>query len=215
MTFKLILKHAVFQTKTTLIHPEQILLLFGTPIVLLLIFQNKPAIFAFTLATCALASNFTSNTITMAFARRYGSLKYLAVTPLGLNGYIFGQSLSGTFTLLLQAPVAYLLASYLNLEIRFDLYVLIGLIALVFLFTQWAFLFASLMSAEKVLAFANIFFIGLVASGFFALESPLASVHPLGGLNSFASLNSSYLVIIFSLNLISYLLLKKVFKWLE
>jgi ABC-2 type transport system permease protein len=208
-------KYAIYEMSTILRHPEQLLLIIGTPIALLVLFPQQPHIFEFTLASCSLASSFTSLAINTAFARRYGTLKYLAVTPLGLRGVVIGQSLVGILLLVVQMPIVVFASVALDTAIHLNASVVISLPLLVMLFTQAAFLFASVLSAEKVLAFANLFFLIFLMSGLRLMNSDLSFLHPLSGVTTLDKGVLPYLLYLLVLNAGVYLSLRKYFKWLD
>jgi ABC-2 type transport system permease protein len=209
------LKHAKYELHNILRHPEQLLLIIGTPIGLLIAFRTHLQIVNFAIVSSALSSSFTSVAINTAFARRYGTLKYLSVTPVGIRGLVLGQSAVGVLLLGLQIPVVLIGAKLLTIEsaISFHLFLILPLV--VSLFTLMAYLFSSVLTAEKVLAFANITFLALIASGMVFQESSLAYLHPLAGV---AHLNETYLqyfsVLILS-NFVLLLALRRYFKWID
>ena len=208
-------KYAIYEMSTILRHPEQLLLIIGTPIALLVLFPHQPHIFEFTLASCSLASSFTSLAINTAFARRYGTLKYLSVTPLGLRGVVIGQSLVGILLLVVQMPIVVFASVALDTAIQLNASVVISLPLLVFLFTQEAFLFASVLSAEKVLAFANLFFLNFLISGLTLMNADFSYLHPLSGVTTLDKGVLPYLLYLLVLNAGINLLLRKYFKWLD
>ena len=215
MTLRLIFTHGMFQATNTFRHPEQLLLLLGTPVALLLGFSDRPNIFIFTLAACTLSSTFTSVAINTAFARRYGTLKYLAATPLGINGLVYGQVFAGLISLGFQILISQLLASTLNLQTEYSILVIFSLIGLVALFTAWSYIFASLLSAEKVLALANVFFIALIASGLLLTGTHYEILNPISAIGDLAANPLRFPALLILLNLASYITLKKVFKWTD
>lgn len=215
MNSKLIIKHSLFQVSNTLRNPEQILLLTGTPLAVMFFFADSKEIFSFTLATCVLSIAFTSNAITTAFGRRYGSLKYFSVTPLGLNGVVFGQAIAGILLVCIQLPFAVISAKILSVQTNINWTILLALLLQTVLFTQWAYIFASAFSAEKVLALANVIFLGLLISGVYMLGQNLNYLHPLAGITNTGIEFSFFLGILVFFNLISFVTLKKVFKWVE
>jgi len=209
------LHHAKYELGNILKHPEQLLLILATPISLLVLFPQTSSIFQFTLGACALSSSFVSISINTAFARRYGTLKYMAVTPLGLSGLVVGQTLVGAALFCLQIPISILAASYSKAEIAISLQTISLIPALLLVFSLLSFLFASVLSAEKVLAFANLFFVFILITGFKAIETSWGLVHPL---SAFAQSDQNYLQALFTL--LIYLatvsvLLRKFFKWLD
>ena len=208
-------KYAIYEMSTILRHPEQLLLIIGTPIALLVLFPHQPHIFEFTLASCSLASSFTSLAINTAFARRYGTLKYLSVTPLGLRGVVIGQSLVGILLLVVQMPIVFFASVALDTAIQLNASVVISLPLLVLLFTQAAFFFASVLSAEKVLAFANLFFLIFLISGLRLMNADLSFLHPLSGVTTLDKGVLPYLLYLLVLNAGINLLLRRYFKWLD
>lgn len=215
MSMQTSIKHARFELSNIFRHPEQLLLLIGTPVALLTMLPNQKLILEFTIGACAMASSFTSIAINTAFSRRYGTLKYLAVTPLGLRGLVIGQSLVGLSLLIVQLPVVYVtrLLTGFPPSTSFSIWFLLPL--LLIFFTQLAFLFASVLSAEKVLAFANIVFILAMVSGFKLLPTDWSMFHPL---SAFASGNENFpaaLAALLVLNAATNILLRKNFRWLD
>lgn len=215
MNIQTSIKHARFELSNIYRHPEQLLLLIGTPIALLTMLSSQDLILEFTIGACAMASSFTSIAINTAFSRRYGTLKYLAVTPLGLRGLVIGQTFVGLSLMILQLPVVYAtraLTGYPT-STTFGIWFLLPMLLL--LFTQLAFLFASVLSAEKVLAFANVVFILSMVSGYKLLTTDWAIFHPL---SAFATGDTSFLAALatlFILNMATNILLRKNFRWLD
>ncbi len=212
---KLAVKHGFFEYATILRHPEQLLLILGTPLATMYFLRLRDDAFDFTLAACALASSFTSLAINTAFSRRYGSLKYLAVTPLGIRGLVIGQFLVGVFLLGFQIPVVLISASILDVSMSFQLTTLVSLPLLILMFTQFAFLFASVLSAEKVLAFANLVFLTLLGTGIALIDSTFRFLHPIAGITAKTNNWLAYLLFLFALNNLLGIANRKYFKWLD
>lgn len=177
-----ILKHVKFEFFSILRHPEQLLLLAGTPIAALILLRNQSDTFFLALAISILASNFTSIAINTSFARRYGTLKYLAITPVGKTGIWVAQFLVGCLSLMLQVPILIAGSKFLHFEVSSGLSSLITVPLLIGFSSSLAFLFSSVMSAEKVLAFANVFFIAIAGTGVYLANSSYAYLHPLAGI---------------------------------
>jgi ABC-2 type transport system permease protein len=208
-------RYAIYEISTLLRHPEQLLLVLGTPIAVLVLLPEQPHVFDFTLAACSLASSFTSLVISTAFARRYGTLKYLSVTPLGLRGVVSGQTLVGIFLLAIQIPIVIATSLILEISIQFNTLNFISVPLLVLLFTQSAFLLAGVLTAEKVLAFSNLLFLAILISGVGLLQNDFSFMHPLAGATVFQAKGLSYLVSLIIFNTGLNILLRKYFKWLD
>jgi ABC-2 type transport system permease protein len=129
-----------------------------------------------------MASNFTSIAINTSFARRYGTLKYLAITPVGKTGIWVAQFVVGCLTLIVQVPLLVAGSIILDFKVSPSPSSLITVPLLIGFSSSLAFLFSSVMSAEKVLAFANVFFIGVAGTGLYLAESAYAYLHPLAGI---------------------------------
>jgi ABC-2 type transport system permease protein len=209
------LNHAIYELRNILRNPEQLLLIIGTPTALLVLFRDQSYIFSLTLASCALASSFTSVAINTAFAKRYGTLKYISVTPVGMKGLAIGQTLVGCLLLVFQIPYVSILALALDIEISLPLNAVIAIPFLVAIFTLLAFNFASLMSAEKVLAFANITFLAILASGFKFVGSNYSFLHPVSGITFRAGISWEYPLTLFVYTGLMSFALCKFFKWID
>ena len=215
MKLSLAAKHANYEFKNILKHPEQLLLLIGSPLTLIFAFKNNPLIFAFTLGVCTFASSFTSIAINTAFSRRYGTLKYLSTTPLELSGLLLGQSLVGIYLLIFQIPLVLLASVATGVPLAFHTEHFLTIPLQVLLFTLLAFTFSSLLSAEKVLALANIFYIGLIAASFVGLNTEFAAFSPLSGIALTGDKHLMFIVILLIYIGFLGLFLKKQFKWIE
>jgi len=209
------INHALYEFKNILRNPEQLLLILGTPSSLMIIFGDQKGIVPFTLAACALSSSFTSVAINTAFAKRYGTLKYFSVTPVGIKGLVIGQTLVGLLLLCLQIPFVLVLAVFLKIEISMANSAILAIPLLVVLFTLLAFNFASLMSAEKVLAFANVTFILIIASGLKLIGQDFGIFHPLAGIAFRDAIGADYLISLLVYVSILALALRKFFRWID
>lgn len=208
-------KHAAYELQNILKHPEQLLLILGTPIGLLFAFKNYANIANFSVASCALASSFTSVAINTSFARRYGTLKYLSVTPVGLKGIVGGQTMVGICLLILQLPVVFFVTDVIQINSGPDWKVFAVLPILILFFTQLAFLLSSVLSAEKVLAFANLAFLALLASGLMLWQSEYAFFHPIAGVVQINDSFLGHLAVLSTSNFVVFFALRRYFRWID
>ena len=207
--------HTRYEFVSIALHPEQLLLLMGTPIATLLVLQNHKNSLGLALAICIMASNFTSIAINTAFARRYGTLKYLVVSPLGKTGIWVSQFLVGCLALLIQLPILLIGAKYFDFSFQLNFAIVFEIPLLIAFCSSLAFLFSTIMSAEKVLALANVFFIAVAGSGIYWQENEFAKFHPLAGVLATGTDAVMYISIyILAVLAIVYVNVKR-FRWID
>ncbi|MDN5755220.1 MAG: ABC transporter permease, partial [Micrococcaceae bacterium] len=108
-----VVRHGGYETRAMLGNGEQLVLavalpllaLFGLPFTSILdgvaehrIDAAAPGV----LALCVMSTAFTGQGISTGFDRRYGVLRFLATTPLGRAGLIFGKALAVLAVLVVQ-----------------------------------------------------------------------------------------------------------------
>lgn len=110
----LVVAQGSWEVRSTLRNGEQLLLVLGIPVLLILVGSWLPALqispqtdgIAPMVAACVLASGFTSLAIATAFERRAAALTFLGTTPLGRSGLLLGKFLgAGVTTVLAVAAV--------------------------------------------------------------------------------------------------------------
>lgn len=173
-----ILRHGRYETATMLGNGEQLVLaavlpllaLFGLTFTDILDGIAEARIDAATpgvLALCVMSTAFTGQGISTGFDRRYGVLRFLATTPLGRAGLIFGKALAVLAVLVIQMVLVGGTALILGWRP-----VLSGApIAVVLLvlgaaaFTSLGLLIAGTVRPEATLAITNLAWILLAAGG--------------------------------------------------
>lgn len=210
-----VLNHSRFEFGSIIRHPEQLLLLIGTPIAVLILLQEQIHIFQLALAICIMSSNFTSIAINTAFARRYGTLKYLAVSPVGKSGIWIAQFLVGLASLIIQLPILLIGTRILDKSFETSALTLFAIPILIAFNSSLAFLFSTIMSAEKVLAFANVFFIAVAGTGVYFSGKPFSQFHPVAGIVEDGIAGITYLLLYTFLTAIIFFINVKRFRWID
>lgn len=194
-----VLAQGQWEVRTTLRNGEQLLLVLGIPILLMLVGTWVPSLgmsprtdgIAAILTASLLACCFTSVAIATAFERRAAALTFLATTPLGRSGLLVGKFLAVIVVSSMSAGTVIAAAALLGWRPSAPVAGQLALILTAYAvgavtFTAWGVLLAGLMRAEAVLAVANgvflmLIFLGGVAIPLSALPvawTPVAQVLP-------------------------------------
>lgn len=173
-----ILRHGRYETAAMLGNGEQLVLavvlpllaLFGLTFTDILEGVATHRIDAATpgvLALCVMSTAFTGQGISTGFDRRYGVLRFLATTPLGRAGLIFGKALAVLAVLVIQIVLVGGTALFLGW--RPELAGLPTAVVLLVLgaaaFTSLGLLIAGTVRPEATLAITNLAWILLAAGG--------------------------------------------------
>lgn len=169
----------MWEVRALLRNGEQLMVTFLMPVLALIVliqfksFDIGSPRTAIALAGCiamgVIAASFTSQSIMIAFDRRWGVLRMLSTTPLGPRGLLWGKVIAVAVLLVLQIALLFIVAVVFGnwhspglLSLVCAL-VLIALGALTFVACGMA--LGGTMRAEAVLAIANIAFVLVVAAG--------------------------------------------------
>lgn len=183
---RLIWSQAVFDTRNALRNGENLLLTLVIPVGVLVLVLKTPlggdrtAAQAFTaaLSLAVLATAFTSQAIGTGFDRRYGVLRMLGLSPLGVRGLLAARAIvslliiMGQLTLLLALTVA--LTGWFPTDPAAIAQAVLTILLGIWAYTAWAVLIAGALRAEATLAVANAVFLGLMFGG--GLAIPLDSL---------------------------------------
>lgn len=119
------------------------------------------------LAMAALASGFTGQAIGTGFDRRQGVLRFIATTPLGRSGFLFGRI--GSVILVQMLQIGTLSAIAFGLGWRpspTGIPLALGLLVLAYIpFVGFGLWLAGTLRAEAVLALANLLWVLFIAAG--------------------------------------------------
>ena len=183
-----------WEIRSTLGNGEQLLLVVGIPVILILVGAWIPALgispardgIAAILSASLLACGFTSLAIATAFERRSAALTFLATTPLGKPGLLIGKTIAVAVVSGISVSVVVLTAWMVGWRpaaiTAWQIAPIVLALALAGItFASWGFFIAGVLRAEAVLAVANAVFLGLVFVGGIAvplqaLPSPWRSV---------------------------------------
>lgn len=171
-----------WELRNTLRNGEQLLLVIGIPVLLILVGSWLPALqiapqtdgIAPIIAACVLASGFTSLAIATAFERRAAALTFLGTTPLGRSGLLLGKFLAVGLTTGISASAVVIAAVVVGwrpqpMPLGTAILLLLALLLASITCASWGFLLAGLLRAEAVLAAANAMFLLLVLLGGIAI----------------------------------------------
>jgi ABC-2 type transport system permease protein len=167
-----------WEVRSTLRNGEQLLLILGIPVLLILVGSWLPGLgiapasngIAPMLSASVLACGFTSLAIATAFERRSAALTFLATTPLGRLGLLAGKFIAVAIVSCVSicaVVVAALVVGWRPGSITAG-DVIVSLVALALTgiaCTSWGLLLAGVLRAEAVLALANAVFLALVFLG--------------------------------------------------
>lgn len=154
------------ELRNTLRNSEQLLLLIGTPVAVLALGASTNLVEnvgASALAAALTATCFTSVAITTGFERRYGVLRGYATTPLTTTDLVAAKALSAVVVGILQWCA--LCAAGVVSGTTVGPASLIALPMAAAALVPWALFLAMTLSAERVLALANLLFLALVLAG--------------------------------------------------
>lgn len=169
----------MWEVRALLRNGEQLMVTFLMPVLALVVliqfksFDIGTPRTAIALAGCiamgVIAASFTSQSIMIAFDRRWGVLRMLSTTPLGPRGLLWGKVIAVAVLLALQLALLLIVAIVFGawqptgVLTLMSAVVLIALGALTFVACGMA--LGGTMRAEAVLAIANIAFVLMVAAG--------------------------------------------------
>ncbi|MFM8351436.1 MAG: ABC transporter permease [Actinomycetales bacterium] len=176
-----------WEVRSTLRNGEQLLLILGIPVLLILVGSWLPGLgiapardgIAPMVAASVLACGFTSLAIATAFERRSAALTFLATTPLGRLGLLAGKVIAvGLVSCIsiVAVVVAGLFVGWRPADITAGglILILVALTLAGIACTAWGLLLAGVLRAEAVLAVANALFLALVFLGGIAV--PLSAL---------------------------------------
>ena len=210
-----------FEISSWLRNGEQALLNFVVPAITLAFsyFQStslQNTVIELTFITANAASAFTGLSIVMAFDRRYGILKFYATSPLGLRDFYVAKVLVALTISLIQSFAIYAIARLLQLSTPPLYLTLLTLALLTPFWVALAFLFASALSAENVLAAANGLFVLLVVTAIpLKISTVFSFINPMSwGVDL---LNAQYftLFIISVATCTAVFFAKRAFRWID
>jgi ABC-2 type transport system permease protein len=201
-TWRMIISQALFEFRTTLRNPEQLLLTLVIPLVLLvaLVAANivslgegrrvdlvTPGI----LALAVMSTAFTGLAISTGFNRRYGALRFLGTTPLSRSALVVATFIAVLLTEAVQVVLISLVALLLGWQPQGSWLMAIALlIAGTAAFSTWAIALAGVLRAEATLAVANAIYLILLLGGAVVIPASrmpatwgsIASILPSGAL---------------------------------
>lgn len=177
-----VLAQARFETAAVLRNGEQLLLTLVLPVIALVVLtrtefvpvpEPRPAAALAGVVALAVASQLTSQSIALAFDRRWGVLRLLATTPLGPRGLLAGRLGAVLAVLVVQLVVLIVAALILGwrpeASVGHAIGVLLGGALLTMLgaaaFVALAVLLGGTLRPEAVLAVANLLWVLLAAAG--------------------------------------------------
>ncbi|MFC7406938.1 ABC transporter permease [Georgenia alba] len=189
-----VLAQARFETAAVLRNGEQLLLTLVLPVIALAVMTRtalvpvpadlpRPTAAVAGVLALAVASQLTSQSIALAFDRRWGVLRLLATTPLGPRGLLLGRLGAVLIVLGVQTAVVLTAAAVLGWRPEPAPAPVLGAAVLLVLgtatFVGLAVLLGGTLRAEAVLAVANLLWVLLAAGG--GLLVPAASLPPVLG----------------------------------
>jgi ABC-2 type transport system permease protein len=210
-----------FEVVNWLRNGEQALLNFILPVMTLGVahfapVENKEVVVHLAIVGANVASAFTGLTIVMAFDKRYGVLKFYAASPLGLRGFYFAKVSVALTISLIQSAGLCIISKALGLPVPNVVSLLSLLVVATPFWVALAFIFASRLSAETVLASANALFVLLAASSVPMLSlKNIAIVNPVSA--GLLVLDQSWFAILaFATGaLFAMFVAKETFRWLD
>lgn len=172
---------ALFDTRNALRNGENLLLTLVIPVGVLVLVLKTPlggdrgpadALIA-ALSLAVLATAFTSQAIGTGFDRRYGVLRMLGLSPLGVRGLLAARAMVslliivGQLFLLLGLTLA--LTGWFPTDAAAISQAVLTILLGVWGYTAWAVLIAGALRAEATLAVANAVFLALMFGGGLAI----------------------------------------------
>ncbi|MEI2786001.1 MAG: ABC transporter permease [Candidatus Nanopelagicales bacterium] len=172
---------ALFDTRNALRNGENLLLTLVIPVAVLVLVLKTPlggdrspadALIA-ALSLAVLATAFTSQAIGTGFDRRYGVLRMLGLSPLGVRGLLAARAMvslliiGGQLVLLLGLTLA--LTGWFPTDAAAIAQAVLTILLGVWGYTAWAVLIAGGLRAEATLAVANAVFLALMFGGGLAI----------------------------------------------
>lgn len=172
---------ALFDARNALRNGENLLLTLVIPVGVLILVLKTPlggdrtageALIA-AVSLAVLATAFTSQAIGTGFDRRYGVLRMLGLSPLGVRGLITARTVVSLLIIAGQVAMLLALTALLTGWWPTDL-LAVGQAVVVLLlgvwgYTAWAVLIAGALRAEATLAVANAVFLALMFAGGLAI----------------------------------------------
>lgn len=174
---------ALFDTRNVLRNGENLLLTLVIPVAVLLLALKTPLgadrtpgqalVSAASLGV--LATAFTSQAISTGFDRRYGVLRMLGLSPLGVRGFLLARTLVSLLVIsgqiLILTVITWFASGWLPSDPARLAQAALGVLLAVWGFTAWALLIAGALRAEATLAVANALFLLLMFGGGLAIPS--------------------------------------------
>ncbi len=168
---------AVFDTGNLLRNGENLLLTLVIPVAVLLLALMTPLggerseaqSLVAALSLAVLATAFTSQAISTGFDRRYGVLRMLGLSPLGVRGLLLARALVSLLVIAGQSLLLVVLTGVVGGWWPDDAAQLLqaglGVVLAVWALNAWALLLAGALRAEATLAVANAVFLLLMFGG--------------------------------------------------
>lgn len=177
---------AIFDTGNVLRNGENLLLTLIIPVGVLVLGLTTPLggdrtdaqSLVAALSLAVLATAFTSQAISTGFDRRYGVMRMLGLSPLGVRGLLSARVLVSVLVIALQSVLLILLTGALTGWWPTDpaqiIQAVVAVLLAVWALTAWALTLAGALRAEATLAVANAVFLVLMFGG--GLIIPAASL---------------------------------------
>lgn len=176
-------RQALFDTRNALRNGENLLLTLVIPVAVLLLALKTPLgadrtpgqalVSAASLGV--LATAFTSQAISTGFDRRYGVLRMLGLSPLGVRGLLLARTLVSlliiSMQILILTVITLIVSGWLPSDPAALAQAALSVLLAVWGFTAWALLIAGALRAEATLAVANAVFLVLMFGGGLAIPS--------------------------------------------
>lgn len=173
------LTQASWETRAILRNGEQLMVAFIMPIIALVALLHIDALglpepkaahaLAGSLAMAVIASGFTSQSIAVAFDRRWGVLRMLATTPLGPRGLLLGKAIAVAIIVAAQVlvlcAIAWILGGWRPVSSVSLLLIAITVALGTLAFVALGMCLGGTLRTEAVLAVANIAFVLMVVAG--------------------------------------------------
>lgn len=188
-----IVSQAGFDARNALRNGENLLLTLVIPAAVLILILKTPVggdrspaqALVVSTSLAVLATAFTSQAIGTAFDRRYGVLRMLGLSPLGVRGLLISRALVSLLIIAVQTVVLVVLTGLLSGWWPADParagQAVVGILIAVWAYTALALLIAGTLRAEATLAVANAIFLVLMFGGGLAIP---ASALPWAGLTA-------------------------------
>ena len=176
-TARMIASQALFEFRSTLRNPEQLLLTIVIPLVLLAALVLAPIVSLGDgrrvdivtpgiLALAVMSTAFTGLAISTGFNRRYGALRFLGTTPLSRGALVAATFLAVLLVEVVQVALISIVALALGWHPQGAWLMAIALLIVgTAAFSTWAIALAGMLRAEATLAVANAIYLVLLLGG--------------------------------------------------